>query len=105
VSAFAGDSVPARTRRAPSCSSRRRDFSSGGREGLSRTDEWTDSLPVGLRYFSLSILDALVFIISRSSARTRWEWLIQRVIVTFDVDTYVKQCEHINESGWHHGLT
>ena len=39
VSVFAGDSVPARTRRAPSCSRRRRDFSDAGRLGFERTEE------------------------------------------------------------------
>jgi len=71
VRVLAGLSVPASTRSAPSCSRRSRDFSAGGKDGLSRTEEKTDSLPVGPTCFSLSAPEALALMISRSSPRTR----------------------------------
>jgi len=72
VSVFAGLSVPASTSSAPSCSRRSRDFSCAGKDGLSSTEEKTDSLPVGPRCLSLSVPEDLALIISRSSARTRY---------------------------------
>lgn len=73
VRVLAGDSVPAKTRSAPSCSRRWRDFSAGGRLGLLRTEEYTDSLPVGPRGFRLGVLVEVVSMMVINSARTLFD--------------------------------
>src|SRR6266487_873534 len=67
---LAGDSVPVRTRSAPSCSRRSKDFSGGGKPGLSSTESYTDSLPVGPSGFPFAIPDDLAFMMLTSSVRT-----------------------------------
>ena len=70
LSDLAGDSVPASTKRAPSCSRRSKDFSDGGRTGLSKTESYTDSLPIGPSGFSLGASEYFEVLSAINSART-----------------------------------
>jgi len=63
VSDLAGDSVPVSTYIDPSCCRRSEDFSDGGGKGLSKTESYTDSMPVGPSGSSFDLLEYFDFLV------------------------------------------
>ena len=70
MSDLAGDSVLASTYIDPSCCRRSEAFSDGGGKGLSKTESYTDSMPVGPSGSSFDLLEYFEFFSAINSAGT-----------------------------------